>query len=155
MSPQPAADCSRLTRRPPSSFGPRAAWISLAACLVIAGAPGAEAAARPPSGDPACSASSTPCSRAPRPGPAPAADASAGSVVRLVLMAGQDGRPVLLGAGEGRRERNPFTLVGNRAGLVSAGGVEVRNGEVWLVPPQAPARGLAAFQEGGSSVASR
>ena len=158
MSPRPAAAFSRLTPRPPSAFGPQAAWIGLAACLAIAGASGAEAAVRPLSGDPACARPNTPCRQAPeirRAPAAPAAEAPAGTIIRLVLTADRSAPRVVHGTTPGSSHRNPFTLVGNRGGLESAAHVEVRDGETWLVHAPLRAWGLAAFQDGASSVASR
>ena len=158
MSPRPAAKTRRFPHRSPSSFGPQAAWIGLAASLVIAGASGAEAAVRPLSRDPACAASAGSCAKAPairRTPAAPAADAALGSAARLILTADRSVPRVLEGAAPGVRHGNPFTLVGNRTGLESAAHVEVRGGETWLVPAPVRATGLATFQDGASSVASR
>lgn len=158
MPRQPLAASRSLALKPVSTFGPQAAWIGLTACLMIAGASGAEAAARPFSRDPACTASAAPCRKAPQPArtpAAPAADPSAGSVVRLVLTTDRSAPRIVQGAPAGAGRHNPYTLVGNRIGLESAARVERRDGEIWLVPAPARATGLAAFQDGASSVASR
>lgn len=82
-------------------------------------------------------------------------DPSAGSVVRLALTTDRSAPRIVQGAPAGAGRHNPYTLVGNRIGLEFAAPVERRDGEIWLVPAPARATGLAAFQGGASSVASR
>lgn len=53
-------------------------------------------------------------------------------------------------ASEAEAQDNPFTLVGNRAGLVNVTQAEVRGGEVWLT---AGARRREATQPGGFQTA--
>lgn len=158
------------THRPLRTTGPgsvrisQGLWISLAASLVILGARGAEAAeatAGPaPEAALALASARIPTPRAPAAFGADAGFATAPEAppVRLVMSAGRTAKPVFEGAGQGHR--NPFTLVGNRTGLQDVARAEIRNGETWLVPApisESPARetGLAAFQGGGSYIASR
>lgn len=165
--PRATVNPSQPTQRtadPECTRVPRGLWISLAASLLVLGARGAEAseaASHPETGAALALASLHT--------PAPGARATLGThvgvaagagapPVRLVLSAGRGSKPVVQGDGPGHR--NPYTLVGNRTGLQDVARTEIRNGETWLVP--APFResivretGLAAFQGGGSYIASR
>lgn len=131
--------------RPARRLAATAVWTGLAACLVIAAPPRAEAGG----------------SASPPPAPQEAGRLpgdGAAQVVRVSLRAGRDTPPRLHGAERLEPHGNPFTLVGNRSGLQNAARTAQFGGETWLVPEAAPQgdreTGLTAFQGGASSVAS-
>lgn len=85
------------------------------------------------------------------------AESIPGQGPRLLLALGRGADPVLIGAGAEASHPNPFTLVGNRTGLANANRLEILDGEAWLATTPTGPRptGLAAFQDLGSSIASR
>ena len=160
---------SRGVRTASAFRGPfrlKVAGIGLAAFMVAAGATGAEAGASSALRVDACgsapSAPSAPVAACrassfdPRTRVQGPSGLAAATGVRLVLTASRGAAPILLGAEPEATPGNPFSLVGNRTGLETSSRTEIRNGEVWLVsaPAEPSAVGLAAFQGGGSSVAS-
>lgn len=135
----------------PISARQPSAWASLAGCLILATAVGAEAGV-PQAPDRAV----VPMGSKHRL-MTESADPIVGQRPRLVLVSGRGVAPVLLSVGAEASHPNPFTLVGNRTGLANATRLQIRDGEAWLTtPPTRPhPTGLAAFQDQGSSIASR
>lgn len=142
-----------------------AAGVGLAGCMIVASAGNAQAGSLPGLAGGPCRAmasaaplAASPCRMASLDRGASAqrpSDIVPGAGVRLVLTADRGAAAVVLGAGPDADHSNPFTLVGNRTGLETAARTEIRDGETWLVAAEAEPRavGLAALQEGASSVA--